>query len=92
MNVMKQSVTRILSVILMSLMLTDVFAYDIEVENADGIKLYYSFINNSTELMVTSCDTKASGNVVIPEEIIYDGITYKVTCIGKFAVLNWDIE
>lgn len=92
MNVMKQSVTRILSVILMSLMLTDVFAYDIEVENTDGIKLYYSFINNSTELMVTSGDTKASGNVVIPEEIIYDGITYKVTCIGKSAFLNWDIE
>ena len=28
-------------------------AHDIEVQNADGVFIYYKYINNGTELMVT---------------------------------------
>ena len=36
-------------------------AYDIAVENAEGITIYYTYINNSTELQVTYKSYSASG-------------------------------
>ena len=45
------------------------YAYDIAVDNADGITIYYNFINNETELEVTSYKrmkrTEKVGNFVI---------------------------
>ena len=65
-------------------------AHDIEVKNADGVTIYYKYINNGTELAVTyrgtNCYTKEyTGNVVIPEEVTYMGSTRKVTSIGNHA-------
>ena len=60
--------------------------YDIAVKNADGVTIYYKYINNGTELEVTSNNnTKYSGVVVIPEEVTYMGTTRKVTRIGSYA-------
>ena len=64
----------------------DISAHDIEVPNADGVTIYYNYINNNTELAVTypqnSYDyIKYSGIVVIPEEVTFDGRTLKVTSI-----------
>ena len=63
-------------------------AYDIEVQNADGVTIYYNYINDGTELAVTFRGSNSSdysneyqGNVVIPEEVNYMNITRKVTCI-----------
>ena len=69
-------------------MATNALAYDIEVENADGVMIYYNYINNHTEAQVTFNIIDAdnySGSVVIPEEITYDNKTLKVTSIGKMA-------
>ena len=69
-------------------MATNASAYDIEVENADGVMIYYNYINNHTEAQVTFNIIDAdnySGSVVIPEEITYDNKTLKVTSIGKMA-------
>ena len=67
-------------------------AHDIEVKNADGVTIYYNYINNGTEFEVTfggsSYDyysNEYSGNVVIPEEVTYMNRTRKVTSIGKYA-------
>ena len=63
-------------------------AYDIAVKNTDGVIIYYNYINNSTELKVTYKDTKYdsySGNITIPEEVIDQGKTRKVTSIGDRA-------
>ncbi len=49
-------------------------AYDIEVENADGVTIYYNYITDATELEVTYKTTSYnsySGNIVIPEEVTY---------------------
>lgn len=75
-------------------------AYDIAVENEDG-KIIYYYINNGTELIVTyryyerslGGDYEAiysdySGNIVIPEEVTYNGKTYSVTAIGEDAFYN----
>ena len=65
--------------ILMSIVGTKVLAYDIAVKNADGVTIYYNFINNGTELAVTK--SRYSDVVVIPKEITYTNRARKVTSI-----------
>ena len=61
-------------------------AYDIKVENADGVTIYYNYYNNGTELEVTNNGGSCySGVVNIPEEVTYMGRTRKVTSIGQSA-------
>ena len=59
-------------------------AQDIEVKNADGVTIYYNYINNGTELEVTH-SLSYQGNVAIPEEVTYMNRTRKVTSIGYNA-------
>ena len=67
-------------------------AHDIEVANNDGVTIYYTYINNNSELEVsyrgTSYSTYSgeySGRVVIPSSVYYNGKTYPVTRIGNLA-------
>jgi hypothetical protein len=67
-------------------------AHDIEVKNADGVTIYYNYINDGTELEVTfrgsnssSYSNRYQGNVAIPEEVTYMNRTRKVTSIGYYA-------
>ena len=60
-------------------------AYDIAVENTDGVTIYYNYYNNGTELAVTSSSSGYSGVVNIPEEVTYMSRTRKVTSIGDDA-------
>ena len=67
-------------------------AHDIEVKNADGVTIYYNYINDGTELKVTfrgsshiDYSNEYQGNVVIPEEVTYMNRTRKVTSIGDGA-------
>ena len=67
-------------------------AHDIVVKNADGVTIYYNYINEGTELAVTyggdnysSYSNEYQGNVVIPEEVTYMNRTRKVTSIGNYA-------
>ena len=63
-------------------------AYDIAVENADGVTIYYNYINEKNELAVTyqSSDYNSySGSVVIPDEVTFMNRTRNVTTIGESA-------
>ena len=67
-------------------------SHDIEVQNGDGVTIYYNYFNNGTELEVTfrgssygSYSDEYQGNVVIPEEVTYMNRTRKVTIIGDGA-------
>ena len=60
------------------------FAYDIAVENADGVTIYYNYSSDGTELIVVGYN-HYSGEVVIPEEVTYMNRTRKVTSIGNDA-------
>ena len=69
-----------------------VSAHDIEVNNTDGVTIYYNYINGGTELEVTykgdvwtSSSEKYQDNVVIPEEVSYMNNILKVTRIGLSA-------
>ena len=75
------------------------FAYDIAVENADGITIYYNYINDGKELEVTRKNDKNpydnnsySGAIVIPENVTFMNRTRKVTCISSAAFSGCDIE
>ena len=89
---MKQIKLTFLFTILMSMVGTRAFAHDIEVANADGVTIYYTWINNNTELAVSYKGTtydyfsnEYQGSVTIPESVTYDGKTYSVTSIGGSA-------
>ena len=89
---MKHSNLTLLLTVLLSMIGAKTFAHDIEVKNADGITIYYNYINDGIELAVTfrgsrydSYSKEYSGNVVIPEEVTYMNRTRKVTSIGSNA-------
>ncbi|MBR5060905.1 MAG: leucine-rich repeat protein [Prevotella sp.] len=66
-------------------------AYDIAVKDANSVTIYYNYYNEGTELEVTNDDISQmpyTGNVVIPEEVMYDNQTLKVTSIGDRAFYN----
>ena len=67
-------------------------AHSIEVQNADGVTIYYNYTNDGKELAVTyrgssysTYSNEYTGNVVIPESVIYNDVTYSVTSIGSSA-------
>ena len=92
---MKQIKLTVLLTVLMSMVGAKSFAYDIEAVNADGVTIYYNFINDNTELAVTSSlksyydsdydKTKYTGDIVIPESVTYSGSTYNVTSVDYRA-------
>lgn len=77
----------ILLTLLLSMVGLKASAYDIAVENGDGVMIYYSY-SNENELSVTYASddyNSYSGAVVIPEEVTYKDKTLKVTNIGLYA-------
>ena len=86
---MKQFKLTFLLIVLMGMVGAKAFAHDIEVKNADGKTIYYTYTNNKTELAVSSSSSsysnKYSGVVNIPESVTYKGTTYPVTSIGDGA-------
>ena len=85
---MKRNIAFFFFMAFMNLLGTKAFAYDIAVENADSVTIYYNFINDSTELEVTYKNTQYRsyiGNIVIPEEVTYNNTKYNVTTIGDDA-------
>ena len=86
---MKRFSLLILLTMLMSMMETNAFAYDIAVKNADGVTIYYNYYNEGKELEVTFLYSDSKNyhvdNVVIPEEVTYMNRTRKVTSIGSDA-------
>ena len=88
---MKRLNNRTMLVMLVCMVSVIASAHDIAFTNADGVYIYYKWINNKTELAVSYRGEYAndwneySGNVNIPESVTYNGQTYKVTSIGSFA-------
>ena len=74
-----------LLIMLMSMVGTKSFAYDIVVANADGKNICYKWIENKTELEVYSAFIMYHDNIIIPESVIYNGNTYPVTSIRDEA-------
>lgn len=83
--------TAIILVLCVSALITQ--ANDIVVANADGVNIYYNYINNGTELEVTNNGdwnngTYENSSIVIPDEVNYLGRVRKVTRIGYAAFHN----
>lgn len=88
----KQSFITILLTVLMSMTGAKTFAHDIAATNSVGVTIYYIWANkDKTELAVSYRGSnynnydEYTGNVVIPESVVYEGNTYSVTSIGYQA-------
>ena len=79
----------ILLTLLLSMMSIDTFAYDIAVDNEDGMTIYYNYYSDGLEVTYKSTNGNSyRDDVVIPEEIVYSGKTLKVLIIGEKAFYN----
>jgi len=92
---MKQLYSTILLAMFLCMFGAKAHAHDIEVENSDGVTIYYEWVNNKTKLAVTfrgnyynSYPHEYAGNVVIPQTVEYNGSNYKVTSIGYSAFFD----
>ena len=85
---MRQQFFSILFTILISMVAINAFAYDIAVENEDGVTIYYNYINDGRELEVTKGLGYQQGIIVIPSEVTYMNRTREVTSIGEYALYN----
>ena len=63
------------------------FAYDIKVENEDGVTIYYNYVNGGNELEVTRniWASKYTGTVRIPQSVTIRNEKKNVTSIDEFA-------
>ena len=91
----KQSIVTILLIMFVSMFSANTFAYDIAVQNADGVTIYYNYINEGKELEVTYRFYPSNSDydfyrdrVVIPDEVSYMNRNRKVTSIGTRAFWN----
>ena len=85
---MKQTFLTLLLALLLGMPGVEALAYDIAVNNADGVTIYYNYVDNSTALEVThngSLGRSYKGDVVIPQSVNYGGKNYSVTSIGRGA-------
>lgn len=85
----------ILLLLFMSMIGNVAHAFDIAVENEDGVTIYYNWINDKMELEVTyrSMDSRSYiyygyeniESISIPKTVTYNGNEYNVTSIGDNA-------
>lgn len=64
---------------------TQASAYDVAVENEDGVTIYYNYINDKTELEVVRNRYYYSGTIKIPNSVTMSDKTLNVTSIGEYA-------
>ena len=74
-------------IVLMNMVGAKAYAYDIAVENADGVIIYYNYINDGKDLEVTKgyYEYIDQREINIPEEVTYMNRSRKVTRIGYEA-------
>lgn len=84
---MKQQNITILLLTLMSMVGAKALAYDIAVENEDGVTIYYNYINDGKELEVALEYGAYNGlkNLKIPAEVTFMNRVRKVTSIEEWA-------
>ena len=73
--------------ILLGMLSTNASAYDFEVKNADGVMIYYNYINDEKAEVTYKMgdETSYSGSIAIPKEVTYNKKTLKVAWIGDYA-------
>lgn len=72
---------------LVSMIAGNVFAYDFEQKNSDGVIIYYTITDSYNRYLAVSCHStnKYTGNVAIPYFVDHNGNTYFVRSIEQKA-------
>lgn len=73
--------------IFLSMVSVKALAYDVAVENKDGVLIYYNYVssNGQMELEAVGVNKGYSGPLDIPETVVISGQTLKVTRISDFC-------
>ena len=87
----------LLVLLLCAVGMTKMYAYDFSAVCSTGQTLYYNIMDATNHYVMITCPrtadysncwsgyTKPTGNIILPESVQYDGITYSVTSIGSYA-------
>ena len=86
---MKHFISTILPTMLLCMFGAKAYAYDIEVKNADGVTIYYNYINNEKELEVTYLYYYEDYGGILEFHIDEDE-KEKLNGIGKFIIKRND--
>ena len=71
--------------------MSGIYAHDFQALNNDNVPIFYNFSEDGTSVTVTYChyyfpsSVSYSGNVVIPESVVYNSRSFPVTAIGEGA-------
>lgn len=86
----------LLLTMLLSMAGMETMAHDFAVENAEGVMMYY-VKTSDTEVAVSykgegyyHAEAVYAGEVIIPESVTYEGVTYSVTGINEYAFYSVD--
>ena len=94
---MKRTLRTVLFVLLLGVVgMTKGYAYDFSAVCETGQTLYYSITDAENHYVELTCPgdpgwngwdgyTKPTGDIILPEEVEYDGVTYTLTTIGDYA-------
>lgn len=85
---MKQLAQTFLLTLLMSMVGAKAFAQTFEMKNADGKNIYYGIMSGTEAVVSSPRNDYYSGDIVIPESVTYNGVTYPVTRI-EFRAFNY---
>lgn len=90
--IMKQTFT-FFAILLMALAMPKMAnAYDVSAVSPSGQMLYYEIINGNARIVRPVSGTEyinyVSGDLIIPDSVSYNGITYAVTSIGRESFRN----
>ena len=99
---MKRALSTVLLVLLLSAIgMTKGFAYDFSEVCVTGQTLYYKITDATNHYVELTCPgasnwngwsgyERPAGDVILPENLQYDGATYTITAIGNYAFYNCD--
>ena len=85
---MKQKLLQSLMFIALLLTSTQALAYDFEAQNSDGVTIYYKITSTTDKTCEVTKSRYYTEILLIPETVVYNGISYSVTSIGDFAFYN----
>ena len=85
---LKQTIMKKQLLLIVMLLSTAASAFAVEEVEIDG--LWYEVVAKAKEAKVIQHknNVKYNGDIVIPETVVYEGVTYSVTSIGDYAF--WD--
>ncbi len=77
--------TRYLFLLILSLLTSNAWGYDLETTDENGVSLYFDIVSADNVTIVGCSKVEIGTDIVIPSYLNFEGKTFSVTAIGKDA-------